>query len=447
MKVAVIGTGYVGLVSGICFAEIGHDVICIDINTEIIKKLNNNEVPIYEPGLGDLLQRNLRSERIKFSTSYESICDAKVIFIAVGTPSADTGEADLKYVWSAAESIAQHMREEAIVVLKSTVPVGTHKQLRERMENKTNKKFFLVNNPEFLKEGSAIEDFMRPDRVVIGYREPEAFETMKELYTPLVRQGNPIIRMSNASAEMTKYASNSLLATRITFINEIARFCDKAGADVEQVRKGMISDRRIGPHFLYPGPGFGGSCFPKDVRAIAHTSKEFGIDMEIPRTVMRVNETQKTYMFHKMINHFGDISGMTFAIWGVAFKANTDDIREAPAISMATELIKKGASVHYYDPEASLNFEKLMESNPDTRGKTRRFENKYNCLNGCDAMVVMTEWREFSFPDFSELRERLSKPVIFDARNIFKTRNILGEKFEYYAVGKYIPTPEEFVSR
>ena len=440
MKVSMIGTGYVGLVSGVCFAEIGHDVTCIDINLEIIKKLNNGEIPIYEPGLREILVRNKNSERIKFTENYESVKEAKVVFLAVGTPSTSSGEADLQYVYDSATQCVKLMKENSILVLKSTVPVGTHNEIREIIKNNTSKIIHVVNNPEFLKEGSAIDDFMKPDRVVIGHENETAADIMVELYGPLVRQGNPILKMSNASAEVTKYASNAMLATKITFINEIAKLCDLTNADVEEVRRGMISDQRIGKHFLMPGPGFGGSCFPKDVRAIIHTGKKYGLDVEIAQTVDRVNEIQKLYMFEKIKNHYkGDLAGKVFAFWGVSFKPDTDDVRESPAIKMAKNIIEMGGRVNYYDPEGATNYEVVMERIKTTKGKTKKFQDKYDCLNGADALLVVTEWGEFRAPNFQKIKSSLKELVIFDARNIYNTQKILEHGFAYYAIGKHVP--------
>lgn len=435
MKVSVIGTGYVGLVSGTCFAEIGHDVTCIDIDENKIKTLKEGKSPIYEPGLTDLLERNIKSGRLNFSTDYDSVKEAKAIFLAVGTPSSDDGQANLKYLFSAAESVAKNLSDGAIVVVKSTVPVGTGGKVKELISKFTNKRFSVVNNPEFLKEGSAVEDFMRPDRVVIGYQEEEAAQAMEELYAPLVRQGNPIFMMSNLSAEMTKYAANCFLATKISFINEIARLCDLVGADINEVRKGISSDQRIGKHFFYPGPGYGGSCFPKDVKALMYTAKEYGMDLSIVGATEDVNDSQKMYVFEKMKKHFGDLKGKTFAFWGVAFKANTDDVRESSAIYMAKALVEAGAKVNFFDPVAGENYLKVMDEHKDS---ITMYENKYDCLNGCDAMVTMTEWREFSFPDFPEIKNRLKTPVIFDGRNLYNTEKVLDHGFEYFAIGKRI---------
>ncbi len=440
MKVSVIGTGYVGLVSGTCFAEIGHDVTCIDISAEKIEKLRAGISPIYEPGLNELLERNIKARRLHFSMGYESVKDAQAIFLAVGTPSADDGRADLKYLYQAATSVAEAMSENAVIVIKSTVPVGTSTELRKHIQSKTTKKFSLVNNPEFLKEGSAVEDFMRPDRVIIGFQEAMAGEIMDELYAPLLKQGNPLYKMSNLSAEMSKYAANCFLATKISFINEMARLCDLTGADIEEVRKGISSDRRIGGHFLYPGPGYGGSCFPKDVKALIHTAKEHGMNLQIVDATEKVNEEQKLYLLDKMNKHFkNELQGRSFCFWGVAFKANTDDVRETAAIRLALSLIEAGATVNYYDPVAAPNYKEMMESSyPHVKGSLHCVTDKYEALKNCDGLVTMTEWREFQNPDFVEIKKLLRTPVIFDGRNLFETKKVLQKGFDYYAVGKHI---------
>lgn len=439
MKVAVIGTGYVGLVSGTCFAEIGHEVTCIDIDPKKIEMLKNGKSPIYEPGLTELIERNIKAERLHFSLNYDSVKDAKSVFLAVGTPSADDGRADLKYLKAAAIEVAKNIADGAIIVIKSTVPVGTNSELRKLISEHTKKNFHLVNNPEFLKEGSAVEDFMRPDRVIIGHQDELAFHVMEELYAPLVRQGNPIYGMSNLSAEMSKYAANCFLATKISFINEIARLCDATNADIEEVRKGISSDKRIGGHFLYPGPGYGGSCFPKDVKALIATAEDYGMELKIVNATELVNDEQKVYVFHKIKKYFkGDLKNRIITFWGVAFKANTDDVREASAITMALELIKEGATVHFFDPVASENFLKVMKDYPEFEGKIKSFDNKYDCLIGSDALVTMTEWREFRVPDFNEVKSRLKTKVIFDGRNLYETEKIKSEGFDYFAVGKFI---------
>jgi UDPglucose 6-dehydrogenase len=439
MKVSVIGTGYVGLVSGTCFAEIGHDVTCIDIDPKKIEMLKAGKSPIYEPGLTDLLERNIKSNRLQFSTGYESVSSAKSIFLAVGTPSADDGRADLKYLRAAAIEVAKNLSDDAIVVIKSTVPVGTSTEIRKLISENTNKKFHLVNNPEFLKEGSAVEDFMRPDRVIIGHQDEGAYKVMEELYAPLVRQGNPIYGMSNLSAEMSKYAANCFLATKISFINEIARLCDATGSDIEEVRKGISSDKRIGGHFLYPGPGYGGSCFPKDVKALIATAEDFGMDLKIVNATEEVNDEQKVYVFEKVVKKFGaDLKGKTFTFWGVAFKANTDDVREASAITMARKLIGAGATVNIFDPVATENYLDVMKAYKECEGKINSFNDKYDALTNSDALITMTEWREFQAPDFKEIKKRLKSPVIFDGRNLYETKHVLSEGFEYFAIGKKI---------
>ncbi len=436
MNITVIGTGYVGLVSGTCFAEIGHSVTCVDIIQEKIDLLHKGVSPIYEPGLEELLKRNIKDDRLHFSTGYESVAKSKAVFLAVGTPSADDGKANLEYLESAAIAVAKQITDDTLIVIKSTVPVGTNEWLSKIVSENTSKRFFMVNNPEFLKEGSAVEDFMRPDRVIIGHKEEEAAEVMKELYAPLVKQGNPILFMSNLSAEMSKYAANCFLATKISFINEIARLCDATKADINEVRKGISTDKRIGPHFLYPGPGYGGSCFPKDVKALLYTAHEHSMDLEIVQAAENVNDAQKIYLLDKMKKYFNnEIAGKTIAFWGVAFKANTDDIRETSAIYLAKALISLGAKVHFYDPVAAKNFTHYMNDSENITS----FENKYDCLNACDAMVTMTEWREFSFPDFPEMKKRMKNAVIFDGRNLFDTDKVREEGFDYFAIGKYIP--------
>lgn len=439
MKVSVIGTGYVGLVSGTCFAEIGHEVTCIDIDPKKIEMLKAGKSPIYETGLNELLERNIKANRLHFSLNYDSVKEAKSIFLAVGTPSADDGRADLKYLKAAAIEVAKNIAEGAIIVIKSTVPVGTNNEIRKLIAANTNKKFHLVNNPEFLKEGSAVEDFMRPDRVIIGHQDESAMHVMEELYAPLVRQGNPIYGMSNLSAEMSKYAANCFLATKISFINEIARLCDATSADIEEVRKGISSDKRIGGHFLYPGPGYGGSCFPKDVKALIATAEDYGMDLKIVNATEEVNDEQKSYVFNKIEKYYGkDLKGKVFTFWGVAFKANTDDVRETAAIAMACKLIGAGATIQIFDPVATENYLHEMSKFTECEGKIKSFENKYDALNGSDALITVTEWREFNTPDFTEIKSRLKKPVIFDGRNLYDTKKVLAEGFDYFAVGKFI---------
>lgn len=439
MKVSVIGTGYVGLVSGTCFAEIGHEVTCIDIDPRKIEMLKNGESPIYEPGLNELLERNIKSNRLHFSTNYDSVKTAKTIFLAVGTPSADDGRADLKYLRAAATEVAKNLSDDAIIVIKSTVPVGTNLEVKKIIAENTTKRFEVVNNPEFLKEGSAIEDFMRPDRVVIGHENEEAMKVMEELYAPLVRQGNPIYGMSNLSAEMTKYAANCFLATKISFINEIARLCDLTNSDIEEVRKGISSDKRIGHHFFYPGPGYGGSCFPKDVKALIATAEDYGMNLKVISSAEDVNDEQKYYIVSKIVKHFGEnLKGKTFTFWGVAFKANTDDVRETAAIYIAKTLVKHGAKINIFDPVATPNYLKEMQNYPEVRECITAFDNKYEALKGSDGLITVTEWREFTTPDFDEVKSKLKTPVIFDARNLYNTKKVQEHGFTYYAIGKRV---------
>lgn len=436
MKVAVIGTGYVGLVTGTCFAEMGHHVTCIDIDAAKVARMKSGECPIYEPGLESMMRSNIHEKRLHFSTGYEAVAQAATIFLAVGTPSSDTGKAELKYLFSACEAIAPQLQDGSVVVVKSTVPVGTGAKVRELISSKTKKKFYVVNNPEFLKEGSAVEDFMKPERIIIGYRETEAAAIVEELYEPFNRQVKRTIRMSNISAEMTKYAANCFLATKISFMNEIARLCDAMGADVEEVRHGISTDSRIGSQFLYPGPGYGGSCFPKDVKALVYTAKENNMELQIVEATERVNAIQKQYMVSKVKKHYGsDLKGKIFVIWGVAFKANTDDIRETAAIETARALVAAGAKVRFYDPEAGDNFQRHMNS---IEIPVDQFDNKYDALNDANGLIVLTEWKQFRAPDFEEMRSRLREQVIFDGRNLYNTQKVLEMGFKYYAVGKRI---------
>ena len=437
MRISIIGTGYVGLVSGTCFAELGHDVTCIDISEEKINMLKNCKSPIYEPGLTELIERNYREKRLFFSTGYESVRDAAATFIAVGTPSGDDGKAEMKYVYASIESIIPFLNEDSIVVLKSTVPVGTCMEVEKFIQEKTDKKIHVVNNPEFLKEGTAVNDFMKPSRIIIGVKDDKALAVMEDLYEPLTRAGFALISMTNLSAEMTKYAANCFLATKISFMNEIARLCDVTDADVEEVRKGIGSDPRIGKHFLYPGPGYGGSCFPKDVKALMQTAKEVDLDMMVIDAAEKVNKDQKKVMAQKALKHFdGDIAGKTFALWGTAFKANTDDVRETAAIDTAQLLIEHGAKVQFFDPVAADNYKREM----DRLGfDVTKKESRYEVLDGADALIVITEWKEFRAPDFAEVKSRLKNPIIFDGRNLYNSRKVIEQGFTYYAVGKYIP--------
>lgn len=435
MKISVIGTGYVGLVTGVCFAEMGNHVTCIDIDENKVNKMREGVSPIYEPGLEPMLQRNIEDNRIQFSTNYDSITDATAVFMAVGTPSGDDGNADLQYVFAALDSLIPKIHDGLIIVLKSTVPIGTCTAVNNYLKERTDKKYHVVNNPEFLKEGSAVVDFMKPERVIVGTDDDGVYKVMEDLYEPFNRQTKRVVRMSNLSAEMTKYAANCFLATKISFMNEIARLCDKTGADVEEVRHGISTDSRIGTQFLYPGPGYGGSCFPKDVKALIYTAKQNDIDFKIVTATEDVNKEQKTYLFHKMKAHYGDLSGKTFAVWGVAFKANTDDIRETPAQYMVQALTEAGANVKFYDPVAADNFEVMSKENSF---KATKVEHKYDVLDGCEGLLVLTEWKEFRAPDFSEIKKRLNSPVIFDGRNLYNTKKVQEEEISYYAIGKRV---------
>ncbi len=432
MRIAVIGTGYVGLVAGTCFAESGNDVVCIDIDKDKVAKLQAGVVPIYEPGLEELLKRNVHDGRLKFTTSYaEAIPGAQVAFIAVGTPPGEDGSADMKYVLSAARSVAQHMNGYLVVVDKSTVPVGTARKVRETIAGLTKHPFDVVSNPEFLKEGAAIDDFMKPDRVVIGSQSTKAAEVMEELYAPFVRTGNPILQMDIESAELTKYAANAMLATRISFMNEIANLCSKVGANVDMVRKGIGSDDRIGSRFLFSGVGYGGSCFPKDVKAVIHTAEQHGMQFKILQAVESVNESQKKLLFEMVSKHFkGALAGKTFAVWGLAFKPNTDDMREAPAVVVIDLLLAAGAKVVAHDPEA------MAEAKRNHLGDRVTYADKpMDALTGADALILVTEWNEFRRPDFDAVKRLLKQPVIFDGRNIYRRKTLLDLGFTYYGVG------------
>ncbi len=432
MRIAVVGTGYVGLVAGTCFAESGNSVVCIDIDQEKIDGLKRGVVPIYEPGLEELLKRNAHDGRLSFTTSYaEGIPRAQVVFIAVGTPPGEDGSADLRYVLDAARSIARSMTGYTVIVDKSTVPVGTARKVKEAMRGHTQHEFDVVSNPEFLKEGAAIDDFLKPDRVVIGSDNKRAADVMEELYAPFVRTGNPILHMDVASAELTKYAANAMLATRISFMNEIANICSRVGANVEMVRKGIGSDDRIGPRFLFAGCGYGGSCFPKDVQAIVKTAQEHGYPFRILQAVEDVNESQKRVLVEMVQKHYGkNLKGKHFAIWGLSFKPNTDDMREAPALEIVDGLLEAGATVKAFDPVA-------MEE-----AKKRHFGDRISyaevpmgALEGADGLVIVTEWNEFRRPDFEAVKAALRQPVIFDGRNIYPRSTLEKLGFTYYGIG------------
>jgi len=432
MHVAVIGTGYVGLVAGVCFADAGHDVVCVDTDAKKVERLRAGEVVIYEPGLADLMRASIREKRLTFTTSHaEAVEKADVVFLAVGTPEGEGGAPDLRFLDAAAESVARGLRRPAVVVTKSTVPVGTAARLKGKFAGWTKVPVSIVSNPEFLKEGAAVEDFLRPDRVVIGTDDDRAFETMKVLYEPFVRTGKPILRMSNAAAELTKYASNAMLATRVSFMNEVARLCEKVGADVEEVRRGLGSDSRIGPAFLFPGCGYGGSCFPKDTQGLIHVGRAHGVEMEIAKAVEAVNDEQKKVLVGKIHARFGrDLSGRRFALWGLAFKPRTDDVREAPAFVVAQGLVAGGAKVVGNDPEA-------VETTRAVLGDTIAYErDPYAALAGADALVLCTEWNEYRGANLERIKAALKTPIVFDGRNVFDPARMRAAGFEYFGIGR-----------
>jgi len=439
MQVCVVGSGYVGLVAGACFAESGNDVICVDVDQDKINKLQEGIIPIYEPGLSDLVKRNSKNHRLSFTTSLkEGVEKSDIIFIAVGTPQDKDGSADLRYVLEVAAGIGKHMNGYKTIVDKSTVPVGTAALVAETIRKQTKHDFEVVSNPEFLKEGAAIDDFMRPDRVVVGVPSERSAKVMRELYSPYVRTNNPILVMDVVSAELTKYASNTMLATRVSFMNEIANLCEKVGADVDMVRVGMGTDARIGMSFLFPGIGYGGSCFPKDVQALINTGKKFGVDMRIARAAEDVNDAQKKTVVQKVVKHFGaeNVKGRSFAVWGLAFKPRTDDVREAPAEVVCQDLIKLGAKVVAFDPEAIETFRKSFGENPSI---SYAYSN-YDCLNQADALIICTEWNEFRKPNLERMKKLMKNAVIFDGRNILDRSELREHGFKCYCVGR--PTLE-----
>ena len=432
MKIAVVGTGYVGLVTGTCLAETGNTVTCVDINEEKVALMKAGKVPIYEPGLDVLFHRNIEQGRLKFTTHLaEAINEAQIIFLALPTPPGGDGAADLSYVLGAAKDIAQLITDYKVVVTKSTVPVGTADKVKAVFATNTQVEVDVVSNPEFLREGVAVEDFMKPDRVVVGTQSERAQKLMAELYGPYVRQGNPIIFMDERSSELTKYAANSFLATKISFMNEIANLCELVGADVDAVRKGIGSDDRIGKRFLFPGVGYGGSCFPKDVQALAKSADENQYDFKILNSVMEVNEIQKKVLAEKVKNYFsGDVKGKKFALWGLAFKPETDDIREAPALYIIDELVKAGASICAFDPEAMPNVKKQI-------GDTISYaENPYAALENADALLIVTEWSLFRNPDFEQMEQQLKNKVIFDGRNLYDLQKMIDLGFYYNSIGR-----------
>jgi len=431
MKIAVVGTGYVGLVAGTCLAESGNDVICVDIDADKIALLNDGKVPIYEPGLEEMVRRNAEDQRLSFTTKLDDAVKAsRIIFIAVGTPQGANGHADLQYVMATAKAIAQAMDGYRIIVTKSTVPVGTADQIQQWISAETSHPFAVVSNPEFMKEGAAVEDFMKPDRVVLGGDDSDALAALKELYEPFVRTGNPILIMDSRSAEMSKYAANAMLATKISFINEVARLCESMNADISEVRRAISLDRRIGPHFIFPGAGYGGSCFPKDVRAMIGMGGEQP-EMVLLKAVETVNERQKSLLFEKVLRHFdGKLKGLTFAVWGLAFKPRTDDMRDAPAINVIESLLQVGARVQTFDPEAMEEARKLFG---DRIQYTHR---SYDALHGASALLILTEWNEFRRPDFTRVKKLMQAPVIFDGRNIYEPADLEKLGFKYYAIGR-----------
>ena len=431
MNLAVVGTGYVGLVAGTCFAESGNEVICVDIDEQKISMLQEGKVPIYEPGLEEMVRRNAAEQRLFFTTDLDgAVKKASVIFIAVGTPQRSNGDANLDHVRATAKGIAKAMDGFRIIVTKSTVPVGTADQIRRWVGEETAYPCAIISNPEFLKEGAAVEDFMKPDRVVLGGDNSEALEAVKGLYEPFVRTGNPILVMDSCSAEMSKYAANAMLATKISFINEIARLCERKGADVGEVRRAIALDRRIGPHFIFPGVGYGGSCFPKDIRAMISMGGD-ETEMVLLKAVEQINERQKGTLFEKVARHFGsDLVGLTFAIWGLAFKPRTDDMRDAPSITVIKALLSAGAGVQAFDPEAMGEAKKIFAD------RIQYAERNYEALPGADALLVLTEWNEFRRPDFGRIKELLKQPVIFDGRNLYDSADLRKLGFRYYSIGR-----------
>jgi UDPglucose 6-dehydrogenase len=431
MNLAVVGTGYVGLVAGTCFAESGNDVACVDIVAEKITALKAGNVPIYEPGLEELVRRNIEEQRLSFTTDLAAaVKQAAIVFIAVGTPQGPDGKANIDQVLATAKGVAAAMDGYKILVNKSTSPVGTAEQIKKAVAAIAKHPFAVVSNPEFLKEGAAVDDFMKPDRVVLGSDDPAAIEQLKELYEPFVRTGNPILVMDARSAEMSKYAANAMLATKISFINEVANLCEKLGADVNEVRRAIGLDRRIGPHFIFPGVGYGGSCFPKDIRA-AIAMGEPELELSLLRAVESVNERQKSLLVEKVARHFGaDLSGRTFAVWGLSFKPRTDDMRDAPSIVIVEALLRAGAKIQAHDPEAMDEAKKIFGD------RILYYKRNYDSLGGADALLVVTEWNEFRRPNFATIKQLLKQPVIFDGRNIYDPEDLRKLGFTYFSVGR-----------
>ena len=438
MRLTIFGSGYVGLVTGACMAEMGNHVVCVDIDEEKITRLNKGEIPIYEPGLEPLVRRNHDQGRLRFTTdAVEGVAHGQLQFIAVGTPPDEDGSADLRYVLAVAETIAEHMEEPRVVVNKSTVPVGTGDRVRERLAQVLGRRgrdlaFTVVSNPEFLKEGAAVEDFMKPDRVIVGTDDPDGAELMRALYAPFNRNHDRVLVMDLRSAELTKYAANAMLATKISFMNELANISDRLGADIERVRIGIGSDPRIGFHFIYPGAGYGGSCFPKDVKALARTAYDVDYTPQLLQAVEDVNERQKSYLFSRMRGHYAKLAGKTIALWGLAFKPNTDDMREASARRLMESLWEAGASVRAYDPKA---MEECRRIYGEREGLTL-CQSPEEALDGADGLAILTEWNLFRSPDFDDIKARLSQPVIFDGRNLYDPEQLAAAGFNYYAVGR-----------
>ena len=432
MKIAVVGTGYVGLVTGACFAESGNDVTCIDIDRAKIDRLNAGEAPIYEPGLAEILEHTIAARRLHFTTDLAAaVKSARLILLAVGTPPAADGSADLSYLWSAVEGLAPHLSPKAIVCTKSTVPVGTNQAIFDRLKQLTGRECDVASNPEFLKEGAAIEDFMKPDRVVVGVRRPEVAETLRELYAPFLRTEKPFVVMSPQSAEMTKYAANAMLATKISFINEMANLCERLGADINDVRRGIGHDSRIGFAFLFPGVGYGGSCFPKDILSIMHLARQCGMEAEVMQAVDAVNARQKTILARRIEQHFdGQLKGRRLAVWGLSFKPRTDDIREAPALALIDRLLEAGATICVHDPEAMDNVRQQYGD------RLSYAADMYEAVAGAEALVIMTEWKDFQLPDFDLMKATMKAPVIFDGRNLYKPAQMKAAGFSYHSIGR-----------
>ncbi len=432
MHIAIIGTGYVGLVAGACFADTGNRVFCVDKDQHKIDALRKGTIPIFEPGLESLVKQGLANRRLSFTTSIsEAVSHCEIIFLAVGTPSLSTGEPDLQYLKAAAEEVGKSLQGYCLIVNKSTVPIGSHQLTAEWIGQHTKHRFDVVSNPEFLKEGTAVGDFLRPDRVIIGTSQEEVYLKMAELYAPFVRQGDPVIWMDPISAEITKYACNSFLAARISFMNELAVLCDKVGGDIEKVRRGMITDIRIGKHFLYPGVGYGGSCFPKDIQALLVTALQHRVPMGIVAAAESANSRQKRYLSDLVKKHYSEeLKGKVFAIWGLAFKPNTDDMREAPSLTVIQELLDAGATIKAFDPVAMDNAKQFFDS------RVTFCSNSYLALEGADALLVITEWNEFRQVDFDRVKKTLKSAIIFDGRNLFEPRQMLDRGFIYYSIGR-----------